>query len=165
VTLDGRDITHLSAEQRAELRRTRFGFVFQFAELVPELSLRENVTLPLELQGVSRRETRTRVEDVLQMLGIAEHADRRPRQVSGGQAQRAAVGRALVHRPQVLFADEPTGALDSHNGEVVFAAMLELARQSGSSVVLVTHDEGLATSADRIIPMRDGAVAYVEAPM
>jgi putative ABC transport system ATP-binding protein len=161
VTLDGRDITHLSPEERALLRRTQFGFVFQFAELVPELSLRENVALPLELQGLARRAVAPRVEEALSLLGISEHADRRPRQVSGGQAQRAAVARALVHRPQVLFADEPTGALDSTNGELVFKAMLDLARESGSSVVLVTHDEHLAGAADRVIPMRDGAVTQV----
>lgn len=156
VSLDGRDITHAPPSERAALRRTAFGFVFQGAELVPELTLRENISLPLELTKHPRAETTQRVDEVIDSLGLSGCADRRPREVSGGQAQRGAVGRALVHRPAVLFADEPTGALDSVNGELVFTALLELAAQSGSAVLLVTHDKELAARTHRVVHMKDG---------
>lgn len=159
VSFNGRDVTRATAGQRAALRRTAFGFVFQGAELVPELTLRENISLPLELARGTRSDVTRRVDEVIDSLGISECADRRPREVSGGQAQRGAIGRALVHRPMVLFADEPTGALDSKNGELVFATLLDLARQCGSAVLLVTHDEGLAARASRILHMKDGKIS------
>lgn len=158
IVLQGRDITHATPGERAALRRTAFGFVFQGAELVPELTLRENIALPLELGKRSRSEVAQRVDEVIDLLGLSECADRRPREVSGGQMQRGAVGRALVHRPSVLFADEPTGALDSVNGEVVFTSLLKLASQSGSAVVVVTHDAELARRTSRILRMRDGKI-------
>jgi putative ABC transport system ATP-binding protein len=158
VRFEARDLSAASLEELARLRRETFGFVFQFAELVPELTLRENVGLPLELLRTSRRAVRDRTTEILDRLGLVEHADRRPAQVSGGQAQRAAVARALVHRPRVLFADEPTGSLDTRNGELVLQAMLELSRDAGTAVVLVTHDEKVAAAADRILPMQDGRI-------
>lgn len=158
VRFRGSDVADMSDDERSDLRRRNFGFVFQFAELVPELTLRENVALPLELNGISRRNRRARVNELLAMLDLADHADRRPAQVSGGQAQRAAVGRAIAHRPAVVFADEPTGSLDSGNGKIVLDALLDLARSHESSVVLVTHDAGIAARADRTVPMRDGCV-------
>jgi len=158
ISLGGRDVTRATFAERAALRRTAFGFVFQGAELVPELTLRENIALPLELGRWSRSEVTQRVDEVIDSLGLSECADRRPREVSGGQGQRGAVGRALVHRPSVLFADEPTGALDSINGELVFTALLDLARQSGSAVLLVTHDRDLAARANRVLRMKDGQI-------
>lgn len=156
VVVDDQRLSTLSTEQLAALRRTRMGFVFQFAQLVPELSLRDNIALPLELAGRPRAEVRARVGDLVARLGLAERADARPHQVSGGQAQRAAVARAIAHQPAVLFADEPTGALDTHNGEAVLELMLELARENGASVVLVTHDRSVAARADRLFELRDG---------
>jgi putative ABC transport system ATP-binding protein len=158
VRFEGRDLAKSSDAARSELRRSRFGFVFQFAELVPELTLRENIALPLELNGVRGSQRRRRVGELLDLLDLSAAADRRPAKVSGGQAQRAAVARALAIQPQVVFADEPTGALDSVNGRAVLEALVRLARDEGSSVLLVTHDAEIAKTADRLVLMRDGGV-------
>jgi putative ABC transport system ATP-binding protein len=120
------------------------------------LTLRENVALTLEINGVPRRERRAKVHELIERLGLSAHADRRPARVSGGQAQRAAVARAVAHRPAVVFADEPTGALDSRNGAIVLDLLVRLARDDGSAVVLVTHDERVAARADRVVRMNDG---------
>jgi putative ABC transport system ATP-binding protein len=162
IRLDDVVLNNLSEDERSELRRKHFGFVFQFAELVPELTLRENIALPLDLNGWRRADRKKRVDDLLEQLDIVGQADRRPVQVSGGQAQRAAVARAIVHRPRLLFADEPTGALDSVNGAIVLSAMLQLAKENGTSVVLVTHDKSVAGQADEIIEMRDGRMVGSE---
>ncbi|MFF0295927.1 ABC transporter ATP-binding protein [Kitasatospora sp. NPDC004615] len=158
ITFRGRPLSGLTDDERSELRRTDFGFIFQSSDLVAELTIAENVALPLELLGVPKPERRERVAALLDRLGLTEHADRRPAKVSGGQAQRAAVARAVVHRPAVVFADEPTGALDSANGAVVIDLLWELAREQGSAVVLVTHDPAVARKADRTITLLDGAV-------
>ncbi|GIF78187.1 ABC transporter ATP-binding protein [Asanoa siamensis] len=159
VHLGGQRIDTLSDAARSRLRLTSMGFVLQFGDLVPELSLRENVELPLRLVGVSKTDSRARAAELLRMLDVDAHADRRPGQVSGGQAQRVAVARALVHRPAVVFADEPTGALDSGAGELVLDALTGLARREGSTVVLVTHESRVASYADRTVYLRDGRVA------
>jgi putative ABC transport system ATP-binding protein len=158
VAFKGKDLGALGDDGRTELRQRAFGFVFQSAELVPELTLRENISLPLELNRVPAKERRTRVDGLLERLGLGEHADRRAVRVSGGQAQRAAVARAIVHRPAVVFADEPTGALDSANGAVVVDLLWELAKEQQSAIVLVTHDQELARRADRTVTLLDGAV-------
>ncbi len=162
ITFDGRLLGGMADDELSEVRRRSFGFVFQFAELVPELTLRENVTLPMEINRVPRRERRGRAIELLERLGILAEADRRPSQVSGGQAQRAAVARALSHRPQVVFADEPTGSLDSSNGDVVLDVLASVARQDGTAVVLVTHDDKIAQAADRRIPLSDGTTSAQE---
>ncbi|BEP16601.1 ABC transporter ATP-binding protein [Acidothermaceae bacterium B102] len=159
VHFAGERIDHLSERERSALRRQDFGFVFQFGELVPELTLAENVALPLRLAGLGRRTAEQRARELLTRLEVAEVADKRASEVSGGQAQRVAVARALVHRPRVVFADEPTGALDSANGELVLDALCSLARDFGSAVVLVTHEPRIAAFADREIVMRNGAIA------
>jgi putative ABC transport system ATP-binding protein len=159
VHFETRRIDNLPDGPRSKLRLRSFGFVLQFGDLVPELSLRENVELPLRLLAVRRAEARVRGAELLRHLEVDELADRRPGQVSGGQAQRAAVARALVHRPAVVFADEPTGALDSAAGEVVLDALTGLARQAGSAVVMVTHESRVAAYADRTVFLRDGRVA------
>ncbi|MEO3923159.1 ABC transporter ATP-binding protein [Micromonosporaceae bacterium B7E4] len=159
VRLDTQRIDNLSDSRRSSLRLRSFGFVLQFGDLVPELSLRENVELPLRLLGRPRAEARRRGAELLGHLAVAELADRRPGQVSGGEAQRAAVARALAHRPSVIFADEPTGALDSAAGEVVLDALTGLARKEGSAVVMVTHEARVAAYADRTVFLRDGRVA------
>lgn len=159
VAFDGTSITKAPEAILSRIRRELFGFVFQFGELVPEFTLWENVELPLEVNGVPRRERKDRVEALLTRLGILGEAGRRPAQVSGGQVQRAAVARALVHRPAVVFADEPTGSLDSRNGAIVLEALLELAREQAASVIIATHDPSVAGAADRRIPLADGQVA------
>ncbi len=156
ITIAGTSLTGLSREELAELRRNQMGFVFQFAQLVPELSLQDNIALPLELAGWRRRASRQRVGELIARLGLDERADAKPHQVSGGQAQRAAVARAIAHRPSVLFADEPTGALDTENGRAVLDLMIDLAQENDASVVLVTHDHSVAASADRVVELKDG---------
>jgi len=159
VYLGDRRLDTMGDAARSRLRLRAFGFVLQFGDLVPELSLRENVELPLRLVGVPKVEARRRAVSLLRELEVHEHADRRPGQVSGGQTQRAAVARALVHGPRVLFADEPTGSLDSVAGELVLDALTGLARREGSTVVLVTHESRVAAYADRTLYLRDGRVA------
>jgi putative ABC transport system ATP-binding protein len=156
---DGIRIDDLSDDRRSALRLRRFGFVLQFGDLVPELSLRENVELPLRLLKCPYGQARQRAAELLTQLEIDDVKDRRPGEVSGGQGQRAAVARALVHRPAVVFADEPTGALDSVAGERVLDALTGLAGEHGSAVVLVTHESRTAAYADRTVFLRDGRIA------
>jgi putative ABC transport system ATP-binding protein len=158
VKFDGIDLGKAGDRQRARLRLSRMGFVWQFAQLVPELTLTENVSLPLELLGTRPLEARTRAIADLLRLGLDEPtAGRVAGEVSGGQAQRAAVARALVANPSAVFADEPTGALDSANGRQVLAA-LDLARSPKRALVVVTHSDEVAAHADRVIHVRDGRV-------
>lgn len=159
VSFHDRDFAGLTDIERSALRLRSFGFVFQLAELVPELTLRENIALPLDLLGVPRRRRADRVGELLDRLGITAQADRRPARVSGGQAQRAAVARAVAHRPEVVFADEPTGSLDSANGAAVMDLLFGLSAEQGTALVLVTHDRELARRADRVVVLRDGVVA------
>ncbi|MBM7786971.1 ABC transporter ATP-binding protein [Tenggerimyces flavus] len=158
VLFEDRSVTGLSEGARSALRLRSFGFVFQFSDLLPELTLRENVVLPLQLNR-SPRDAMRKASGLLEALEIDDIAGRRPAEVSGGQVQRAAVARALVHEPSVVFADEPTGALDSVAGELVLTALIKLARSNGASVVLVTHDHRVAAHADREVILRDGRVA------
>jgi len=159
VLLRDERLDHLGDGARSARRLRDFGFVLQFGDLVPELSLRENAELSLRLLRVPRAEARDRAAALLRELEVDDVADRRPGQVSGGQAQRAAVARALVHRPAVVLADEPTGALDSSTGELVLDAMTGLARRQGTAMVLVTHEARVAAYADRTVFLRDGRVA------
>ena len=152
----GTRIDALPDEARSRLRRDEFGFVFQFGQLVPELSALENVPLPLRLAGVRRRDAERRAHDWLVRLEVDDVAGKRPGEISGGQGQRIAVARALIAGPRVVFADEPTGSLDSLNGELVMALLVEAARQQGTTVVLVTHEPRVAAYADREVVVRDG---------
>ncbi len=158
VAFDGRDITAMSDAERSALRRSEFGFVFQFGQLVPELTCEENVALPLRLAGVARRDANRTAREWLDRLEVPDIAGKRPGQVSGGQGQRAAVARALITRPRVVFADEPTGALDSLNGERVMQLLVAAARDTGAAVVLVTHEARVAAYSDREAVVRDGRV-------
>jgi putative ABC transport system ATP-binding protein len=162
VWLDGKRVDQLSQRARSALRLTRMGFVFQFGDLIPELTLVENVELPLRLTGTDRRAARQLATGMLDRLEVAAVANRRVNEVSGGQAQRAAVARALVSDPVVVFADEPTGSLDTTAGELVLEALLGTARGQGTAVVLVTHEPRVASYADREVILRDGSVT---APM
>jgi putative ABC transport system ATP-binding protein len=156
VSYAGDDLFGLTDVRRSALRRREFGFVFQFGQLVPELTALQNVALPLRLDGVSRRAAERRTAGWLDRLGLADKAKARPGELSGGQQQRVAVARALVTGPKVIFADEPTGALDSVSGEQVMEMLTGAAREAGTAVVLVTHDPRVAAYADRGIVVRDG---------
>jgi putative ABC transport system ATP-binding protein len=156
VTYAGREITGLSDAERSALRRSDFGFVFQFGQLVPELSCVENVALPLRLGGVKRRTAESTAQEWLERLEVGDTARRRPGDISGGQGQRVAVARALVGSPKVVFADEPTGALDTLNGERVMSLLTDTARRQNTAVVLVTHETRVAAYSDREIVVRDG---------
>ncbi|GAA4606527.1 putative ABC transport system ATP-binding protein [Actinoplanes octamycinicus] len=158
IHFDGRRIDDLSETARSELRRDRFGFVFQFGQLVPELSAVENVALPLLLSGVRRAAATRQAAEWFARLGLDGLEDRRSGELSGGQAQRVALARGLVARPRVLFADEPTGALDSLTGEQVMELLVGSAREQGTTVVLVTHEGRVAAYADRLVMVRDGRV-------
>jgi len=162
VRYRGRPVSSLSERARSRLRRTEFGIVFQFGQLVAELTARENVALPLLLAGVGRAEATQRAQDWLDRLGAGGQAAATPGQLAGGQLQRVALARALVTNPAVLFADEPTGALDSLAGEQVLRAMVEVAAERAMTVVLVTHDATVAAYAHREIVLRDGAVEHNE---
>lgn len=151
-------ISSLSESNRSRLRLTDFGFVFQFGQLLPELSAADNVSLPLLLSGTKRREALHKSTELLDRLGLQGLGAKLPGELSGGQAQRVAVARALVTSPAVLFADEPTGALDSLASENVLTLMLELVREAGTTVVLITHDARTAAYADREVVVRDGVV-------
>lgn len=156
ITYQGRDLTTMADVERSALRRGEFGFVFQFGQLVPELTCVENVALPLRLQGTRRRLAERSAKEWLERLEVGEVAGKRPGQISGGEGQRVAVARALVIRPRVVFADEPTGALDSLNGERVMRLLTTAAKQSGAAVVLVTHEPRVAAYSDREVVVRDG---------
>jgi putative ABC transport system ATP-binding protein len=163
IHVDGERLDTMSEKERSALRRDRFGFVFQFGQLVPELTAEENLALPLLLGGV-RREEALRVArtwfERLQLDGLERH---RSGEMSGGQAQRVALARGLVANPEVLFADEPTGSLDSLTGELVMDLMTSVAREEGTTVVLVTHEARVAAYADREVIVRDGLVISTEA--
>jgi putative ABC transport system ATP-binding protein len=156
VVYDGSDIGSLSDTRRSALRREDFGFVFQFGQLVPELTCLENVALPLRLAGVRRRVAEQAAMVWLDRLEVQDVAAQRPGDVSGGQGQRVAVARALVAEPKVIFADEPTGALDSLNGERVMKLLVAATKETGTAVVLVTHEPRVAAYSDREVVVRDG---------
>lgn len=164
VRYRGARLDRLPEAVRTRLRRDEFGFVFQFGGLVPELTAIENVALPLLLGGHRRRAARDAAAGWLGRLGVAGIAERRPGEVSGGQQQRVAVARALVTGPRVVFADEPTGALDTLAGEGVMEALLAAASEQGATVVLVTHEHRVAAYAERAVLVRDGTVASCGEP-
>jgi len=159
VEFDGRRIDALGEAERSALRRDRFGFVFQFGQLVPELSAEENIALPLLLGGTRRAAALAEARPWFDRLGLDGLQGRRSGELSGGEAQRVALARGLVTRPEVLFADEPTGSLDSLTGELVMDLLSAAAREQGTTVVLVTHEARVAAYADREVVVRDGTVA------
>jgi putative ABC transport system ATP-binding protein len=158
VWFDGRRLDELSETERTKLRRTAFGFVFQFGQLVPELSAADNIALPLLLGRTGRKAAYQKAEAWLDRLGLAGKAGNRTGELSGGESQRVAIARALVTGPKVLFADEPTGSLDSLAGEKVMDLLVGVAREEGATVILVTHDARVAAYADRDAMVRDGLV-------
>ncbi|WP_406079928.1 ABC transporter ATP-binding protein [Micromonospora sp. NBC_00858] len=158
ILFDGARVDAMAETERSSLRRDRFGFVFQFGQLVPELTAVENVALPLLLSGVRRTQALRRAHTWFERLGLDGLEQRRSGELSGGQAQRVALARGLVAEPQVLFADEPTGALDSLTGEQVMDLLVSAAREQGTTVILVTHEPRIAAYADREVMVRDGRV-------
>jgi len=155
VVLDGHDLADLSEDDRARLRSEKVGFVFQSFHLISTLTARENVQVPLELRG---EPAEARAEELLQRVGLGGRSHHYPTQLSGGEQQRVALARAFAARPQILFADEPTGNLDAKTGAGIVELMMELNRELGTTLVLVTHDPELADKAKRIIRLADGAV-------
>ena len=158
VWFEGHRLDRLNETRRTELRRTAFGFVFQFGQLVPELTVADNIALPLLFNRADRKDAYRRADEWLTRLELDGLGGRRTGELSGGQAQRVAIARALVIRPRVLFADEPTGSLDSLTGERAMDLLTDLARAQGTTVVLVTHDARVAAYADREVMVRDGLV-------
>ena len=163
VRFDGQRLDDLREKDRSKLRRDRFGFVFQFGQLVPELTAEENVALPLLLGGMPRGEALTAAGGWFERLGLEGMERHRTGEMSGGQSQRVALARGLVAQPDVLFADEPTGSLDSLNGELVMDLLTRTAREQGSTVILVTHEARVAAYADREVVVRDGLVTSTAA--
>ncbi len=164
IILEGTKLSELNDDARTLLRRRRIGFVFQAFNLIPTLTAEENVSLPLELDGVSEAEARQRAVAALEMVELAERRSHLPSMLSGGEQQRVAVARALVIRPALLLADEPTGNLDSVGSQLVTRMLRDLTDQQGQTVVIVTHDLQVANQADRIVQLRDGHVEGIDFP-
>jgi putative ABC transport system ATP-binding protein len=158
LKLDGTEIQNASKQELARIRNEKIGFVFQFFNLLPKLSVLQNVELPMIYSGVSGRERRDRSMAALQLVGLENRSKHRPMQLSGGQQQRVAIARALVNHPKIVFADEPTGNLDSHTGEAILALFRKLSEE-GRTIALVTHDPEIAAVTPRRIEIRDGKVA------
>lgn len=161
VAYDGTDIFALRDSRLAEWRNKSVGFVFQFHRLLPEFSMIENVALPALIGGASRRDAFQRAARLIDYLGLSSRAAHKPNELSGGECQRAAVARALVNSPMAVLADEPSGSLDSHNRMELHRLFFDLRRDLGQTFVIVTHDESLASQADRTVEMSDGAVTRI----
>lgn len=158
VIIDGIDVMKLSDAKRSAFRNKHMGFVFQFHQLLPEFTALENVMMPALIGGTSRREARQRAEELLAFMGLSDRASHKPNELSGGEKQRVAVARALVNKPDVVFADEPSGSLDTQNKQELHRLFFDLRDKMGQTFVIVTHDEQLAALADQKISMKDGLI-------
>lgn len=158
VIINNVDVLTLKDKQLSDFRNRHIGFVFQFHQLLPEFSALENVMMPALIAKTPTREAKARGEELLQFLGLADRMKHRPSELSGGEKQRVAVARALMNRPDVIFADEPSGSLDTQNKQELHQLFFDLREQFGQTFVIVTHDEGLAQMSDRIISMQDGRI-------
>lgn len=164
VIVNGIDVMKLNDAKRSAFRNKHMGFVFQFHQLLPEFTALENVMMPALIGGTAKREAKKRAEELLAFMGLSDRASHKPNELSGGEKQRVAVCRALVNKPDVVFADEPSGSLDTHNKEELHQLFLDLRDQKGQTFVIVTHDEHLANLADRKISMQDGSIVKSELP-
>ena len=160
VVIDGTPVGGLKERQLSDFRNRRIGFVFQFHQLLPEFTALENVMIPALIAGLSRAEAKASALDMLQFMSLADRASHKPGELSGGEKQRVAVARALINRPAVVLADEPSGSLDTHNKEELHRLFFDLRDRFGQTFVIVTHDEGLARTTDRTIHLLDGEVDY-----
>tara|TARA_Y100000588_G_scaffold336730_1_gene377730 strand:- start:1953 stop:2687 length:735 start_codon:yes stop_codon:yes gene_type:complete len=158
VSLEGLALDACDETTLTKVRRSRVGFVFQFFNLLPTLTVEQNIALPLLLEDQNRSDVSVEVERLVRRVGLQKRTSHFPQQLSGGEAQRAAIARAVIHRPVLLIADEPTGNLDSENGSIILDILLELNTQLGTAIMLATHDDRVAEKADRIISIRDGEV-------
>ena len=156
LTLDGRDLATLADDELTRVRRERVGFVFQFFNLLPTLTVGDNIALPCLLAGVRAANAEARAKTLAERVGISHRLDHFPQQISGGEMQRAAIARALIHQPALIVADEPTGNLDSENGARVMALLKELNHDIGVTILLATHSADIAAAAQRVVKMRDG---------
>jgi len=162
VIIDQTDITALDERKLTLFRRDQIGIVFQFFNLIPTLTVLENITLPLELGGSNRKQAETRGHELLQRVGLRNRADAFPDKLSGGEQQRIAIARALVHEPALVLADEPTGNLDEETGEVILNLLLELTREAGKTLVMATHNPEIVPLADRVCQIHDGKLAITD---
>ena len=162
VLFDGVDVSVYKEKQLSAFRNNHIGFVFQFHQLLPEFSAVENVMMPALIQGASMTDARRRAMEMLEYLRLTDRATHKPSELSGGEKQRVAVARALVNRPQVILADEPSGSLDTHNKEELHQLFFDLRRELGQTFIIVTHDEQLASITDRTIRLRDGKIEGLE---
>lgn len=156
IEIDGIDITRLNESRSTEVRNEKIGFVFQFFNLVPTLTALENVMLPIEFAKKAKFPARKRAADLLTMIGLGDRLHHRPSQLSGGQQQRVAIARALANNPPLLLADEPTGNLDTESGQLVLNMLSSVQRDMGTTIVIVTHDQGVASTMDRVLTLIDG---------
>lgn len=162
VLFNGIDVSAYKEKQLSAFRNSHIGFVFQFHQLLPEFSAVENVMMPALIQGASMSDARHRAMEMLDYLRLTDRATHKPAELSGGEKQRVAVARALVNRPQVILADEPSGSLDTHNKEELHRLFFDLRRELGQTFIIVTHDETLAATTDRTIRLRDGLIVDSE---
>ena len=158
VFIDGTDVSQLSQSKLSRFRNQKIGFVFQFHQLLPEFTALENIMIPAFIGGMGRAEARKRAEELLSFMNLAERAQHKPNELSGGEKQRVAVARALVNHPAVVMADEPSGSLDTQNKQELHQLFFDLRERMGQTFVIVTHDEQLANLTDRTIHMRDGQI-------
>ena len=165
VLLNGRDIAKFDDAMQSKMRRRKIGFVFQFYNLIPNLNVAENVLLPVLLDSKKARDYQERLESILEIVGLSEKRKHTPRELSGGQQQRVAIARALMHNPEIIFADEPTGNLDSKTGTEILRILREINKKQGKTIVMVTHSNEAAAYGDRIIWMQDGQIVKKEAAL